>query len=150
MKTISVLALLKSVIPPFIPVSNSDAVHMLLPLHWQIGDKPAIHTTIQQLSFNWNQLLVVTWFLGFVGIIPYAVLHFRRLNSQFQNTEKIETTEFFHSSSEIRAYRSNFHHSPFLLGLLRPRIILPAGLGFMDSRGTAIGAVARAPAHSPS
>lgn len=69
-------------------------------------------------GWNWTALLAVIWLLGVVGICVYACISRGRLRRKIKTAIPVEK----------HLYESENLDYPFVLGMIRPRIYLPAHL----------------------
>ncbi len=67
---------------------------------------------------GWGTIAVVIWLLGMLAMLFYSVISLMRLKKQLVGSLQIEDN----------IYLSDYIKSPFVLGVLRPRIYLPSVL----------------------
>ncbi|MBR7147727.1 MAG: hypothetical protein IKD13_02755 [Firmicutes bacterium] len=74
--------------------------------------------TVNMHLMNLKIIGTIVWTIGFVGLILYAVINYVQIRGRMATAVRWEGNVF--QSDQIR--------SPFILGLIRPRIYIPFGL----------------------
>ena len=122
----SVLSLIPSAEPvqPEIIVSAQPAITSGIPAVDAIVNPPlaAAFTPSPAQSANplqiWTFLAACVWLAGIAALLLYAAVSALRLRLRVRTAVRLEG----------KVYQSEFVSSPFILGVLRPRIYLPYGL----------------------
>ena len=122
----SVLSLIPSAEPvqPEIIVSAQPAITSGIPAVDAIVNPPlaAAFTPSPAQSANplqiWTFVAACVWLAGIAALLLYAAISALRLRLRVRTAVRLEGKE----------YQSEFVSSPFILGVIRPRIYLPFGL----------------------
>lgn len=122
----SVLSLIPSAEPvqPEIIVSAQPAITSGIPAVDAIVDPPlaAAFTPSPAQSANplqiWTFVAACVWLAGIAALLLYAAVSALRLRLRVRTAVRLEG----------KVYQSEFVSSPFILGVIRPRIYLPFGL----------------------
>ena len=122
----SVLSLIPSAEPvqPEIIVSEQPAITSGIPAVDAIVNPPlaAAFTPSPAQSANplqiWTFLAACVWLAGIAALLLYAAVSALRLRLRVRTAVRLEG----------KVYQSEFVSSPFILGVIRPRIYLPFGL----------------------
>ncbi len=73
-------------------------------------------------AFPWLTVCVTAWAIGVGGMLLYTLVSYGRMRYRMREAVPLEG----------RVYISDYADSPFILGILRPRIYLPSSLGEED------------------
>ena len=100
--------------PALPPVSDAAA----LPLPQAPAPIPPAPVVAESAQFPWQTVLMLLWVAGVVGMLLYAAVGELRLRHSLATATRLRGDVF--QAEQIR--------SPFILGLVRPRIYVPYGL----------------------
>ena len=83
---------------------------------------PAVSAAVSASAFPWLRLLALVWLAGVAALLLYSLIGDLRLRRRLRTAIR----------QEDGSWRASGITTPFLLGLLRPRIYLPWGLEGTD------------------
>lgn len=129
--TLTFIAVIKSVIPPFLTVHTGKfgaiasffEINEVFPCSGFLNHETAVQTAS---GLSITSFLMICWIVGLLYIIFCFCLSFLNFRRLYKNAEKIQIGEHKDYIKFDNIFVSGYAHSPLILGLINPRIILPA------------------------
>lgn len=128
LKAIALVGLIKLFIPPFV---SMDLLPKSAPIGLSKLSEMLIITpgdTIQHASLSLFSIMMLVWLTALITLILGMLIYTFRLKRYFKNTQPghLPNLPSFKNNLNVHVVISGKNHSPFVLGLFKPYIVLPS------------------------
>jgi len=100
----------------FTAVPEGPAVDAAIPA--AVAPETTMAASAMEQSFNWSTVCAVIWCIGMAVLLLYSVISYLRLHRNMETAVRLEGN----------VYQSDQICSPFILGVIYPKIYIPFGL----------------------
>lgn len=128
LKAIALVGLIKLFIPPFV---SMDLLPRSAPIGLSRLSEILIITpgdTIQHASLSLFSIMMLVWLTALITLILGMLIYTFRLKRHFKDTQPghLPHLPLFKNNLNVHVVISGKNHSPFVLGLFKPYIVLPS------------------------
>jgi TonB family protein len=128
LRALLLLSLIKLLIPPIISV---DLIQDIAPINIETLSVIPVslfseNIVTNEAKLSTNSVFLLIWIGTILTILLITIINTYRYSIKLRGAKLIDTSIYnVNQNNSIKIFKSSFYHSPFVIGILNPKIILP-------------------------